>query len=177
MLWGYAMPQPGEESWRIIWRSQEEEQSENRLPLPVISEDSKADESQSPDIEKGAEASEKNDEATEDKAPQVQPRSPARRELYSDLSIALTVMSIFVAFAISIIEFMGLALEKCAQCLEAAESSSGLDGRWWRLWAAMNDNSGYIGAGIVGAMLFCGIGFISLRKWKARQEKRVSTAT
>lgn len=69
------------------------------------------------------------------------------------------------------IEFMGLALEKCAKCTEAAESSSGLDGRWWRFWAAANENSGYIGAGIVGVMLFCGMAFVIARKWRSQRDK------
>lgn len=52
---------------------------------------------------------------------------------------------------------MSLIGEECAPCLAAAESEDadggGLAGRWWRGWAEAGDNSGYIGAGIVGAFV------------------------
>ncbi|GAA6004137.1 hypothetical protein JCM10207_002444 [Rhodosporidiobolus poonsookiae] len=69
------------------------------------------------------------------------------------ISVVLTVISIVVALLISITEFMGLALEKCAKCSDAAENDSGLSGRWWRFWQAVNDNSGYLGAGVVGLFI------------------------
>ncbi|TFK52602.1 NicO-domain-containing protein [Heliocybe sulcata] len=73
----------------------------------------------------------------------------------SNLSIILTLMSILVAFSISLITTMGLIGDNCAKCQEAAnaEDGGGLAGRWWRGWANANDNSGYIGAGIVGCFL------------------------
>ncbi|KAK9895050.1 NicO-domain-containing protein [Cystobasidium minutum MCA 4210] len=101
---------------------------------------------------------------------------PAKAELYSELSIVLTLISILVAFAISIIEFMGIALEKCTSCAEAAENSSGLDGRWWRFWEACNDSSGYIGAGIVGVMLLCGAIFLGLRRYRRKKAERSEKA-
>lgn len=73
----------------------------------------------------------------------------------SNLSIILTLMSILVAFSISLITTMGLIGDNCAKCRAAAEAADGggLAGSWWRAWARANDNSGYIGAGIVGAFL------------------------
>jgi high-affinity nickel-transport protein len=58
----------------------------------------------------------------------------------SSLSIVLTILSIAMAFTISLIEFMGLAATQCASCAEAAENDDGLSGRWWRFWLACNDN-------------------------------------
>ena len=73
--------------------------------------------------------------------------------------------------SISLITIMGLIGEKCVTCSAAAENDSGLAGRWWRFWAEVfffwlsyrthdadspqqaNDNSGYIGAGIVGSFV------------------------
>ncbi|SCV73930.1 BQ2448_6360 [Microbotryum intermedium] len=69
------------------------------------------------------------------------------------ISTVLTILSIVLALLISITEFMGLALEKCATCARAAESSPGLDGRWWRFWGKANDNSGYLGAGVVALFI------------------------
>ncbi|GAA5822526.1 hypothetical protein JCM11251_006368 [Rhodosporidiobolus azoricus] len=69
------------------------------------------------------------------------------------ISVVLTIISIVVALLISITEFMGLALEKCASCSDAAENDPGLSGRWWRFWEAVNDNSGYLGAGVVGLFI------------------------
>ena len=55
----------------------------------------------------------------------------------SDLSILLTVMSILVAFSISLITTMGLIGDHCTPCQNAAnaEDGGGLAGRWWRGWA------------------------------------------
>jgi len=73
----------------------------------------------------------------------------------SNLSLILTAMSILVAFSISLITIMGLIGDQCARCREAANASDGggLAGKWWRGWANANDNSGYIGAAIVGAFV------------------------
>lgn len=92
----------------------------------------------------------------------------------SMLSIILTALSIVVAlryaispyatnFSISLITIMGLIGENCTSCTEAAEdpNGGGLAGSWWRAWAKVrihyniadskaNDQSGYIGAAIVG---------------------------
>ncbi len=55
----------------------------------------------------------------------------------SMLSIILTLMSILVAFSISLITIMGLIGERCAQCTAAANAKDGggLAGSWWRAWA------------------------------------------
>ena len=55
----------------------------------------------------------------------------------SNLSILLTVMSILVAFSISLITIMGLIGENCTQCQDAAnaDDGGGLTGSWWRGWA------------------------------------------
>ncbi|EIN12727.1 hypothetical protein PUNSTDRAFT_60012 [Punctularia strigosozonata HHB-11173 SS5] len=70
----------------------------------------------------------------------------------SNLSLILTLMSIIVAFSVSIITIMALIGENCRSCRKAAHDphSGDLAGRWWRTWAKADDNSGYIGAAIVG---------------------------
>ncbi|KAF8957005.1 high-affinity nickel-transport protein-domain-containing protein [Flammula alnicola] len=81
----------------------------------------------------------------------------AKMNVMSGLSIILTLMSILVAFSISLITIMGLIGEQCASCRAAAEADDGhgggLAGRWWRAWAKAGDQSGYIGIAIVGAFL------------------------
>lgn len=197
MLWGYAMPKPGEEHWKRLWMKKEltrREVDRESLPtyeLPTSSTEitneaetkSKHDCSSTPvqvtdktvdrDDEIVVESDiEKPLEASDEKAKVKTPIQSAKAELYSELSIVLTLISILVAFAISIIEFMGIALEKCASCADAAENSEGLDGRWWRFWGACNDSSGYIGAGIVGVMLLCGAVYLGLRKYRRKQAAR-----
>ncbi|KAL4258244.1 Nickel/cobalt efflux system [Pleurotus pulmonarius] len=78
-----------------------------------------------------------------------------KRNMMSGLSIVLTLMSILVAFSISLITIMGLIGENCTSCREAAdaEDGGGLAGRWWRGWANANEHSGFIGAGIVGSFI------------------------
>ncbi|KAH9889835.1 NicO-domain-containing protein [Cubamyces lactineus] len=98
-----------------------------------------------------------------------------KQNAMSDLSILLTVMSILVAFSISLITIMGLIGDNCTPCQNAANApdGGGLAGRWWRGWARANDNSGYIGAAIVGSFIavvssWYGVRFLH-RKWKARR--------
>ncbi|KAJ7505996.1 NicO-domain-containing protein [Mycena galericulata] len=78
-----------------------------------------------------------------------------KMNVMSGLSIILTLMSIFVAFSISLIVIMGLVGDQCTPCREAANATDGggLAGKWWRGWAHANDNSGYIGAAIVGSFV------------------------
>jgi len=67
---------------------------------------------------------------------------------------------------------MGLIGEKCGTCSAAEEHDKGLAGGWWRFWAEANNNSGYIGAGIVGSFVLVVGGWYGGR-WaysRARQE-------
>ncbi|KAF8349478.1 NicO-domain-containing protein [Amanita rubescens] len=91
----------------------------------------------------------------------------------SMLSIILTLMSILVAFSISLITIMGLIGERCAQCAAAAnaEDGGGLAGSWWRAWARANNDIGYIGAAIVGMFLVLGIGWV-VGIWFRRRSRR-----
>ncbi|TCD62989.1 hypothetical protein EIP91_006148 [Steccherinum ochraceum] len=96
-----------------------------------------------------------------------------KRNAMSGLSVLLTLMSILVAFSISLITIMGLIGDNCKACKKAADADDGhgggLAGRWWRFWARANDNSGYIGAAIVGAFVFvvaCWYGLrYAYRRW------------
>ncbi|KAF8586584.1 NicO-domain-containing protein [Ramaria rubella] len=100
-----------------------------------------------------------------------------KRNTMSNLSIALTLISILVALSISLIEIMGLIGQECGSCQRAAnsEDGGGLAGSWWRGWEKANDNSGFIGAAIVG-------GFVALvaswymaawavKRWKGKNER------
>ncbi|KAI0789798.1 high-affinity nickel-transport protein-domain-containing protein [Abortiporus biennis] len=94
-----------------------------------------------------------------------------KRNAMSGLSVVLTLMSILVAFSISLITVMGLIGDNCTPCQSAANADDGhgggLAGRWWRGWAKANDNSGYIGAAIVGAFLtIVGIWYGSRWVWR-----------
>ncbi|BGP56763.1 hypothetical protein JCM8202v2_004393 [Rhodotorula sphaerocarpa] len=93
-----------------------------------------------------------------------------------NISVVLTIISIIVALVISITEFMGLALEKCASCSEAADNDSGLSGSWWRFWRAINDNSGYIGAGVVGMFVAVFVGWGLAHYWNRRKSRRALRA-
>jgi len=95
-----------------------------------------------------------------------------KMNVMSGLSIILTLMSILVAFSISLITIMGLIGEQCSQCAAAAgaENGGGLAGSWWRAWARANDNSGYIGAAIVGAFLLIVVGWYG-GGWAAKKIK------
>ena len=67
----------------------------------------------------------------------------AKMNAMSSLSIVLTLMSILVAFSISVITIMGLIGERCSQCTAAANAKDGggLAGSWWRAWARVRVRS------------------------------------
>ncbi|KAF8799008.1 NicO-domain-containing protein [Phlegmacium glaucopus] len=97
-----------------------------------------------------------------------------KMNVMSGLSIILTLMSILVAFSISLITIMSLIGQQCTSCVKAAEADGGhgggLSGRWWRGWAKANDQSGYIGAAIVGGFLLVVVGWYGGR-WAAKKLK------
>ncbi|OWZ63602.1 hypothetical protein AYX14_03272 [Cryptococcus neoformans] len=100
----------------------------------------------------------------------------AKANTMSSLSIILTLLSILVALSISLIEIMGLIGDNCTQCQDAANDpdGGGLAGSWWRAWARANDQSGYIGAAIVGCFAAILAGWYGAKwgkkKWKARRD-------
>ncbi|ORY68058.1 high-affinity nickel-transport protein-domain-containing protein [Leucosporidium creatinivorum] len=91
------------------------------------------------------------------------PRPDASRDEMLDVLVVLTVISISVALLISITELMGLALEKCPSCSDAAENDGGVVGSWWRFWDSANENSGYLGASVIGVF------FVVFAVWGVRQ--------
>ncbi|CAE6448482.1 unnamed protein product [Rhizoctonia solani] len=94
----------------------------------------------------------------------------AAKNTMSGLSIILTLLSILVAFSISLITIMGLIGENCSSCREAAEDpdGGGLAGSWWRGWARANDMSGFIGAAVVGCFVVIVAGWYGGR-WLLRR--------
>ena len=96
------------------------------------------------------------------------PIAPATATRFSHL---ITLASILLAFVISAIQILGLIGENCARCARAADKQQeheewsptdpnsaeqrpppgGLEGRWWLFWRRCGEESGIIGAGIVGA--------------------------
>ncbi|KAH8825259.1 NicO-domain-containing protein, partial [Flagelloscypha sp. PMI_526] len=86
-------------------------------------------------------------------SPDIDHVQSAKMNVMSNLSIVLTLMSILVAFSISLIMIMSLIGEQCSRCREFAKNDPGLAGRWWRAWAAAGDKSEYVGIGIVGAFV------------------------
>ncbi|PWN50558.1 hypothetical protein IE53DRAFT_387119 [Violaceomyces palustris] len=118
-----------------------------------------------------------------------------------NLSHLLTLLSIILALAISIIELVGLVGDQCSRCSSAADrqesyealdpserkkqaseggdggGGGGLEGRWWLFWRKANDQSGLIGAGIVGTFLFLLLAWYASRyiaKRRARSKARRS---
>ncbi|KAJ6562167.1 high-affinity nickel-transport protein-domain-containing protein [Mycena capillaripes] len=98
-----------------------------------------------------------------------------KANVMSGLSIILTLMSIVVAFSISLITIMGLIGEQCARCRAAADApdGGGLAGKWWRGWANANDNSGYIGAAIVGSFIVVVVSWYAGRRVLAARRSRL----
>lgn len=96
-------------------------------------------------------------------------------ESASRLSLVLTFLSILIAFAIGFIVLLGLIGDQCSRCSQAADrqaenGNGGLEGRWWLAWRRANDNSGYVGAAIVGLFAAAVVGYFSIR-WLRRRNK------
>ncbi|KAF8631407.1 hypothetical protein AX15_002415 [Amanita polypyramis BW_CC] len=122
-------------------------------------------------------ADQKTDTAPEVVTPAPLQGNQVKMNAMSALSIVLTLMSILVAFSISLITIMSLIGERCSQCAAAAnaEDGGGLAGSWWRGWARANDNSGYIGVAIIGMFLVLGIGWLVVRWLRGRSKNELSS--
>ncbi|KAH8104947.1 NicO-domain-containing protein [Phellopilus nigrolimitatus] len=109
-----------------------------------------------------------------ERAPSASESEEMRRSLLvkqntmSGLSIMLTLVSILVAFqrVISLITIMGLIGDNCRACQRAAEdpTGGGLAGK------LANDDSGFIGAAIVGGFVVIVAGWYGSR-WAIRKTK------
>lgn len=102
----------------------------------------------------------------------------------STLSLFLTLLSILVALAIALIVLLSLIGDRCARCTRAADlqeesGSGGLEGRWWLAWRRASDQSGYVGAGIVGAFAVLLLGYwgvkVARKWWRARKSANVAS--
>ncbi|KAG8678770.1 hypothetical protein FRC09_019557, partial [Ceratobasidium sp. 395] len=128
-------------------------QSDEIAPVSPIQKNPISSKSSLPDLERAASNASsvgggfENGSTTKEQ----QTLDQAAKNTMSTLSIILTLLSILVAFSISLITIMGLIGENCGPCREAAEDpdGGGLAGRWWRGWARANDMSGFIGAAVV----------------------------
>jgi high-affinity nickel-transport protein len=120
-------------------------------------------------------------EACEDLQPKQQQSTINLDTSASKLSLVLTLLSILIAFTIGIVVLLGLIGDQCARCSRAAEKqensgNGGLEGRWWLAWRRANDNSGYIGAAIVGLFAIAVGTYFTIRWWRARQIKHSSSS-
>jgi len=146
MLYSYAGLLENPSRWRII--------EPRPTPAPV-QEESKAG-PEGTDTGNGPDPQAPFPEVGVARDERVETETRAKMNMMSGLSIVLTLMSIMVAFAISLVTIMSLVGEQCSRCVAAAqaEDGGGLAGSWWRGWENAGENSGFIGVGIVGAVLF-----------------------
>ncbi|KAL5481000.1 hypothetical protein ACEPAI_9941 [Sanghuangporus weigelae] len=132
------------------------------------------------DVEATPELLHDNERDRGDESVLTQRARRVKQHTMSDLSIALTLISILVAFSISLITIMALIGENCDPCQRAAEDpdGGGLAGSWWRAWAKAADQSGYIGAAIVGLFVAILVGWYggrwALQKMKKRRNEQIA---
>jgi high-affinity nickel-transport protein len=99
----------------------------------------------------------------------------------STLSLGLTALSICLAASIGLIVLLGLIGDECARCVRAADKQDetgdgGLEGRWWLAWRRANDQSGYIGAAIVGVFALSLAVFYASRWLRSRYARPATPA-
>ncbi|CAO1637372.1 unnamed protein product [Sympodiomycopsis kandeliae] len=117
-----------------------------------------------------------------------QPQKTTRRPTFlsssaKNLSLVLTLLSICIAFIISIIVIMSLLAENCKSCARSLElhqepengNNGGLAGRWWNFWSVLGEQSGYIGAGIVALFLFALVIWWSVAWVQNRRHRKTET--
>ncbi|KAJ7175951.1 NicO-domain-containing protein [Mycena filopes] len=179
MLYSYAGFPEAERGWALLDRSTtsrpldtEKVELENPTPRLTVVD---AEHQRPSHLEKPIDELEPIPAAPVEAAPQVQ-QVKAKANIMSGLSIILTLMSILVAFSISLITILSLIGASCARCQAAANSpdGGGLAGRWWRAWASANDKSAYIGAAIVGVFVFVVAGWYGVRRMGARRSRAES---
>ncbi|KAH6911395.1 NicO-domain-containing protein [Coprinopsis sp. MPI-PUGE-AT-0042] len=169
MLYSYtAFP---EHSWRLFERKPQTPNIEGPPQAALEVGDTKTSEKvEAADVEKVAiEAGTVNQEN-----PNSAVVIRAKTNVMSSLSIALTILSILLAFTIALITIISLIGENCSQCVAAAESEDGggLAGSWWRGWANAAEQSGWIGIGIVGGFVMIVGGYYFVRWLLRRQHAR-----
>ncbi|KAF5369270.1 hypothetical protein D9758_002785 [Tetrapyrgos nigripes] len=138
-----------ERGWRIFERREREQLGTNEAAADVVEE-------QTDPCQAGqAEAANENRNSGKDVPENRERIMTVKRNMMSSLSVILTLMSILLAFSISLITIMALIGENCDACQRAAdaEDGGGLAGSWWRAWARASDSSGYIGAAIVAVFV------------------------
>ncbi|KAF7365122.1 Nickel/cobalt efflux system [Mycena venus] len=183
MLYSYSgFP---ERTWAIIDRSSktnsaDPEKVQERVEKPTLPDSTTVVPPPEPSTPQQQAASEKSGPVVDVQPPisQLDRDLQVKANVMSGLSIVLTLISIIVAFSISLITIMGLIGDQCARCQAAANApdGGGLAGRWWRRWAKANDNSGYIGAAIVGAfVIVVACWYASLRFSARRAQARPSS--
>jgi len=171
MLYSYAGLLENPSRWRIIERkemlAESEEKEANRQTRSQPEEKVDAHDPEKTSGELQAQVPEER----------IETETKAKMNVMSGLSIVLTLMSIMVAFAISLITIMSLIGAHCSQCTAAveAEDGGGLAGAWWRGWEDAGEHSGFIGVGIVGAVFVLVITWYTSR-WIARRlrQRRVA---
>ncbi|RDB18045.1 High-affinity nickel transport protein [Hypsizygus marmoreus] len=166
MLYSYSgFP---EHSWALIERRQKPSPNTDAEKVHDTSEKQEED-AKGPAVHEKASKDAQDIDVSQPDA-KITRDTAVKMNVMSGLSIMLTLMSILVAFSISLITIMGLIGEQCGKCVAAAEAEDGggLAGSWWRAWAKANDNSGYIGAAIVGVFIIVVAGWYGTR-WVARK--------
>ncbi|OCF72005.1 high-affinity nickel-transporter [Kwoniella mangroviensis CBS 8886] len=149
----------------------EDQQDEQNQPKSPIYQDT-GNPSNAPEMGENSEMINENERETSNRKDRL---LRVKTQTMSNLSIILTLLSILVALSISLITMMGLIGENCQKCTDAAEDpdGGGLAGSWWRAWFRANDQSGYIGAAIVGCFAAILLGYYGVRfgmkKYKARK--------
>ncbi|KAF9451826.1 NicO-domain-containing protein [Macrolepiota fuliginosa MF-IS2] len=164
MLYSYAGLLENPSRWRII---------ENKdMPTVLEEEETNRQTRSQPEEKDDTHDPEKTSGEPQAQVPEerIETETKAKMNVMSGLSIILTLMSIMVAFAISLITIMSLIGAHCSQCVAAAEAENGggLAGAWWRGWADAGEHSGFIGVGIVGAVFILVAGWYASR-WIARR--------
>ncbi|TIB99219.1 NicO-domain-containing protein [Wallemia mellicola] len=65
-------------------------------------------------------------------------------------TVIITALSVTIALGISIIQIMGLVVDNCQTCSDHIDKGDWI-GNWWQFWVTLNDNSIYIGVGIIAS--------------------------
>ncbi|PWN21908.1 hypothetical protein BCV69DRAFT_281815 [Microstroma glucosiphilum] len=170
--------------------------SKSGLPVPPPSQ-IEAAQDVAPSLSKEYDCTDAQEQLREDST--AVPAIPLRTlsDSAQALSHLLTLLSIILAFAISIIVLMGLIASECPACARSLElhqeplteevspgsgqerivNDGGLAGRWWAFWDGANEQSGFIGAGIVACFVVVVAGWRLSAIVRQKKKRRSSSRT
>lgn len=181
MIYAYAFSPPDKEKGEKWWDLFEKKEDLGTSSNEAAEEENKVESKENPEV-LSENVSHLEQQVNVNNKDLSKPKLLVSSSTFSSLSLLLTLLSILLAFSIGAIVLLGLIGESCKRCSRAADKqdesgNGGLEGRFWLAWRNANDQSGLVGAGIVGTFALILIGYVTFKvgrkKLRARRQRHL----